>query len=113
MHEWGAVTAAVRAAAQRLAGPAAEAELRIGPSVDPDVARLAVTAAAAGTPLAGAAIRVHVRSHELTCLDCSRSYPGTTLTPCPDCGGDGLITRKAPDAEISVTMPGLPQEDTS
>jgi Zn finger protein HypA/HybF involved in hydrogenase expression len=113
VHEWGAVTAAVQTAAAQLTGHAVAAELRISASVDPDVARLAFAAATAGTPLAGATLRVQRLSHELACLDCSRRYPGTQLTPCPDCGGNGLITRKAPDAEVRViTPPGPPQEST-
>ena len=102
MHEWGAVTAAVQAAARLLDAPAAGAELRIAPSIDPEVARQAFAAAAAGTPLATAAVRLLVVSHELACLDCSRRYPGTELTPCPACAGDGLVIRKAPRAEVTV-----------
>jgi Zn finger protein HypA/HybF involved in hydrogenase expression len=102
MHEWGTVTAAVREAAGALRRPAADAELRIAPSVDPDVARGAFTAAAAGTLLQGATVHVRVVWHELACLDCARRYPGARLTPCPACGGDGLVVSAAPEAEVLV-----------
>lgn len=111
MHEWGAVTAAVLAAAGALRGPAAEAELRIAPSVDPDVARGAFAAAAAGTMLQGATIHLRIVGDELACLDCARRYPGARLTPCPACGGDGLVVSAAPAAEVLVpgTPPACPQ----
>ncbi|MHB9863569.1 hydrogenase maturation nickel metallochaperone HypA [Streptomyces sp. YIM S03343] len=101
MHEAGLVAAAVCALASAVDGrPLRKVTLAIGPGVDPGAARHAWEHATAGSPAAQTMVTWARASDTLTCFDCGRDYPGDRLTPCPDCGADGLVTRPAPEVEI-------------
>src|SRR5450759_4299680 len=80
--------------------PVTTVSIALAPSVDPDAAAAAWQAAAAGLPLAGAAVRWLPAQDRLACLDCGREYDGDRLTQCPDCAGNGLVVRAAPELEL-------------
>jgi len=82
--------------------PVTAVTVALGPSMDPDAARTAWSAAAAGTAAATAAVTWSEAPDTLHCLSCGRDYPGDRLTPCPGCGGDGLVVVEAPAVEITA-----------
>jgi len=82
--------------------PVTAVTVALGPSMDPDAARTAWSAAAAGTAAATVAVTWSEAPDTLHCLSCGRDYPGDRLTPCPGCGGDGLVVVEAPAVEITA-----------
>lgn len=100
MHEWAPIAKAVQRAASEAGSSIGPVELRIGPSVDPSVARQAYSASAAGTNLEAARMELRRVEDLLACLDCAEQYRGGRLQRCPSCGGDGLVVSPAPDAQL-------------
>lgn len=101
MHEQGLLNAAVAAvveAARPL--PVHEVVLAVGPSVDPAAARTAWTIAAAGSPAEDATVSWQTAYDVLACFDCRREYAGEALARCPECDGNGLVVRPAPEIAI-------------
>lgn len=101
MHEQGLLNAAV-AALVEAAGPLPvhDVVLATGPGVDPEAARAAWAAAAAGSPAQEAVVSWRNAYDVLACFDCGREYPGGTGERCPDCAGDGLVVHPAPEITI-------------
>jgi Zn finger protein HypA/HybF involved in hydrogenase expression len=103
VHERGPVSGAVVALLATAGNrPVTAVTVALGPSMDPDAARTAWSAAAAGTAAATAAVTWSEAPDTLHCLSCGRDYPGDRLTPCPGCGGDGLVVVEAPAVEITA-----------
>lgn len=101
MHEAGLLASAVSALTTASEGrPVTTVSIALAPGVDPDAAAAGWQAAAAGLPLAGAAVRWLPAQDRLACLDCGREYDGDRLTQCPDCAGNGLVVRAAPELEL-------------
>lgn len=101
MHE----RALVSATAQHLAALVGErtltnVTLTTSPETSIGVVEQAWRSATAGTPMGSASVTCVVRQHVLECLDCSREYPGDKLTPCPECGGNGLVVAPAPEVSL-------------
>jgi Zn finger protein HypA/HybF involved in hydrogenase expression len=100
MHEAGLLSAAVSVLADRSGGPVREVVLAVAPTVDIEAARAAWEAAAAGTSLAAAQVTFRTSVDTLNCLGCGTDYDGDRLTPCPACGGNGLVVHQAHELEI-------------
>ena len=105
MHEWGLVAAAVHRLTAAVDGPVTALDLKIAPTVDAEVARAAFAAAADGTVLSGAEVRIVPLQATLACLDCTRRYPGRQADACPGCGGTGLIVDRPPEVQLTVAAP--------
>jgi hydrogenase nickel incorporation protein HypA/HybF len=100
MHEAGLLSAAVSALLERNEEAVRAVVLAVAPTVDVDAARAAWDAAATGTVLSGAQVSFTTALDTLTCLDCATAYDGNRLTPCPQCGGNGLVVHEAHEVEI-------------
>lgn len=100
MHEAGLLGAAVGALSERTDTPVRSVRLAVASTVHLDAARAAWDAAAAGTVLEGAAVDFTTAQDTLSCLDCGKEYDGDRLTPCPDCGANGLVVHEAHELEI-------------
>jgi hydrogenase nickel incorporation protein HypA/HybF len=82
--------------------------LGLGPGTDAAVVEQTWRSATAGTALAGASLVCVTRNHGLQCLDCGSEYEGSKLTPCPTCGGNGLIIDHAPVIALGEWLVGEP-----
>lgn len=101
MHEAGLLASAVGAlTAASAGGPVRAVSIALAPGIDPDAAAAAWQSAAAGLPLADAAVSWLPAPDRLACLDCGGDYDGDRLTQCPSCGGNGLVVRAAPELEV-------------
>ncbi|HLZ37445.1 MAG TPA: hydrogenase/urease maturation nickel metallochaperone HypA [Mycobacteriales bacterium] len=101
VHEWGLVGAAASALTEASgAVPLARVVFEIGPGMDSEVVDAAWTSTVAGSGLAGAEVRWEQVQDALACLSCGSEYRGSALTPCPSCGGSGLVVTAAPEIAI-------------
>lgn len=102
MHERGLVS---RAAADLLCALGSarvdSIMLSIGPDTDKEVVREAWRSATAGTPIASARLELAKATHELLCIECGASYQGGKLSPCSECGGNGLVVQRAPEVAVA------------
>jgi hydrogenase nickel incorporation protein HypA/HybF len=82
--------------------PVGRVEVKVGPSIELDLARAAWDHIVAGTELEPVPV-VWTRVFDvLTCLTCFTDYGGDKLEPCPACGGDGLVSEQASEIEVTV-----------
>ncbi|MCL1593274.1 MAG: hydrogenase/urease maturation nickel metallochaperone HypA [Actinomycetia bacterium] len=85
--------------------PPSVVKVAIAADVKVDIARDAWDAAADGTILEGVHIEWVLRTATLACLACGHNYSGDKLAQCPKCGGDGLIVKEPPIAEVVAWSP--------
>lgn len=103
MHERGPVSAAVaRVLALARDVPVDRVEVKVGPTIDLDLARAAWEHIVEGTDLEPVPVVWNRVFDVLTCLTCFTDYGGDKLEPCPACGGDGLVSEPAPEIEVFV-----------
>ena len=100
MHERGAIG---RAVVDFLAST--DVEVRhvaavIAPDVDPAVVDEVWATTTGGTLADGADLTLDRGQALLRCFDCGGDYPGDKTSPCPRCGGSGLIVRPVAAFEI-------------
>jgi Zn finger protein HypA/HybF involved in hydrogenase expression len=76
--------------------------LALGPETDPSVVAQAWRSATAATSLAGTQLNSFTRPHSLVCLDCGKDYEGDKLSVCPNCAGNGLVVKTAPEVELAT-----------
>lgn len=80
----------------------ASVTLALGPETDPSVVAEAWRSATATTSLAGTRLESVMRPHSLVCLDCGKDYEGDKLSVCPECAGNGLVVKAAPEVELAT-----------
>ena len=113
MHEWGLVAQAVREVERRSHGTTVQSvTLRLGPGARSVTVRTAWDRVTSGGPLSGAALVIVREEHRLQCLDCEHEYPGRLPSPCPECGGDGLIRAAAADLSVGTWTAAGPRAGT-
>lgn len=100
MHELARVAeAAVALASLAGDGRVSSVTLALSPETDVTVVEQAWSSATVGAT-EDAVLVCNVQEHGLSCLECGTDYHGDKLTPCPTCGGNGLIVDRAPEVEL-------------
>lgn len=102
MHERGVMSQLVN---RLLTEAPSDVEIRVGPSMDEEVAKATLAHLVEGTHLADLAVTWRRAYDLLNCLDCDADYSGSKVDPCPVCGGNGLVVEPAPDVYL-VEEPG-------
>jgi Zn finger protein HypA/HybF involved in hydrogenase expression len=74
--------------------------LALSPETDAAVVEEAWRVVTSGTPVAAATLTCITQDHVLQCLECGAEYMGGKLSPCPSCGGNGLIIDPAPEVAL-------------
>jgi Zn finger protein HypA/HybF involved in hydrogenase expression len=97
MHERAAVTRALAALVAEADFQVGRVIALVGPGIDLDVVQSTWSSAAAGTVVERAELVCEQIEDVLRCLECEVEYAGAKLTPCPACGGAGLVVRRAPE----------------
>ncbi len=101
MHE-RALVSQVAVELESLAGTGRVSEVKL--AMSPETDRSVVEQAWASTVVDGrfedAVLTCIVRRHGLYCLECGTDYRGDELTPCPVCGGNGLLVDAVPEVAL-------------
>jgi len=100
MHERAAVTEALARMMDDSGGSIARVVAAVGPGVDSDVVAGIWEEVVAGTPASEAELVCKPAFDLLRCLGCGSDFPGSKLDSCPECSGDGLVIRRAPEFEV-------------
>lgn len=103
MHERALISSAAWELLDRVGDArVASVTLALAPETDPAVVDQTWRSATAATPLAGTRLDSVTRPHSLVCLDCGSDYEGDKLSVCPECAGNGLMVKTAPEVELAT-----------